>query len=99
MEHEMNCSRYFLAMLRAASLAGVASILVVSADGAYAHGRGGHGHNGKGSGRPTESVRIVNTIHPIIVGKGHHRRDKDRYPYPGHQPIGGDLPPQPAPVG
>jgi hypothetical protein len=103
MEHEMNCSRYFLAMLRAASLAGVASIVVVSADGAYAHGRGDHDHSRKGNARPTETVRIVNTIHPIIVGKGHHRHDGDdhkhRYPYPGRVPIGGPLPPQPAPVG
>ena len=77
--------------------------VVVSADGAYAHGRGDHGHSRKGNARPTETVRIVNTIHPIIVGKGHHRHDGDdrkhRYPYPGRVPIGGPLPPQPAPVG
>src|SRR5258708_9338086 len=84
MEHEMNCSRYFLAMLRAASLAGVASIVVVSADGAYAHGRGDHGHSRKVNARPTDTVRLVHTIHPIIVVKDHHQRDgddpKDSYP-------------------
>ena len=92
----MNCSRYLSAMLRTLSLAGVVGILV-SAGGAYAHANDGHG--GKGKVR-SETLRTVNTIHPIIVGRLHREPgDGDnRHPYPGRSPIRGPLPPQPAPV-
>jgi hypothetical protein len=80
MEHEMNCSRYFLAMRRAASLAGVASIFVVFAWGANAQGN--DDRSGKSNVR-SETLRIRNTIHPIIVGRNYHRHDdhKQRYPF------------------
>jgi len=91
----MNCSRYSLAMLRVLSLAGVVTIGVASAGGAYAHASDGHG--GKGN-VGSETLRIRNTIHPIIVGRSYHDDHKDRYPYPGRSPIRGPWPPQPAPA-
>lgn len=92
----MNCSRTFTAMLRALSLAGVVGILVAAAGGAYAHGN--DGHRGKGNGR-SKTPRIINTIHPIIVGRNYHRHDDHRHRYPYPVRIRGPLPPQPAPVG
>src|SRR5438445_2336979 len=91
----MNWSKFSFAMLRAASLAGVVSIFVVSAWGANAQGN--DDRSGKGDVR-SETLRIVNTIHPIIVGKGHHRYDDRRHRYPYPVRIRGPLPPQPAPA-
>jgi hypothetical protein len=90
----MSCLRFFRAVLRTLSLAGILSILV--AGGAFAHGKGHRGH------ARIKTVRINNTIHPIIVGRHrhrHHYHEGQRYPYPGRPPIGGPLPPQPKPTG
>jgi hypothetical protein len=92
MEHVMNNrSRYFPAMLLALSLAGVVSILVASTGGAYAGDRSGKGGS--------KTLRIVNTIHPIIVGRLHRQPgdSKQRDPYQGHRPPN-RLPPEQAPM-
>jgi hypothetical protein len=73
MEFKMNLSRSFRAMLRVLAFAGALSVAVVSADSAFARGGGGGGNGagGRSQGSAT-SGRIVNTIHPIIAGRGHH---------------------------
>lgn len=90
----MHWSKISLAMLRALSLAGVIGILLVSGGTAFAQNVMGHGHGHKKQ-VGVKTARIVNTIHPIIVRKKHHRHehweDKHRYPYPGR--IRGPLPP------
>ena len=92
----MSCLRFFRAMLRALSLAGILGILV--AGSAFAHEKG----HGSGGHARLKTVRIKNTIHPIIVGRHrhrHHYHEGNRYPYPGRPPIRGPLPPQPKPTG
>lgn len=91
----MNCSSYFPAMLRALSLAGVVSILAASAGGAHARENGDRG--GKSNGL-SKTVSVVNTIHPIIVGRLHREPGDYKHRHPGRSPIRGPLPPQPAPV-
>ena len=88
----MNWSKFSFAMLRAASLAGVASIFVVSAWGANAQGN--DDRSGNGDVR-SETLRIPNTIHPIVVARNDH---KQRHPYPVRVGIGHPLPPQPLPA-
>jgi hypothetical protein len=88
-----NRSRYFPAMLLALSLAGVVSVLVASTGGAYAGDRSGKGGTG------SKTLRIVNTIHPIIVGRLHRQPgdSKQRDPYQGRRlPV--RLPPEQAPA-
>jgi hypothetical protein len=95
MEFAMNLSRSFRAMLRVLAFAGALSVVVVTANGAFARGGGGGGgggghassNSGSGSSGSTASSgnssggrsqssagsgRVINTIHPIIAGRGHH---------------------------